>query len=165
MGLLRVEVAGCVDARRRALGISVSTLAGEVGCSRATINQVRAAKVGVGLRTLAAIAMVFACGADDLVEIESLAHVAPPPTSSIDIVRVLARNVTAMWPLRFENVEALARAAGISTSQLYVILDAGCDPSIDRVGQLAHALSCAPRELLRSHAQHFPEFWTRRRSG
>jgi len=84
---------------------------------------------------------------------------APPPTSeAVDIVRVLGRNVTAMWPTRFASVESLARAAGMSKSQLYVILDGGCDPSIDRVGELAHALSCAPRNLLRSHAQRFPEF-------
>lgn len=121
----RRGVAACIEVRRQALGITVSRLAGEVGCSRATINQLRAAKVGVGLRTLAAIAMVFACGADDIVDIESLAHVAPVPTPSVDIVRVLARNVTAMWPRRFANVEALARVPGISTGQLYVILDAG----------------------------------------
>lgn len=161
MDTVRRGVAACIEVRRRALGIAVSRLAGEAGCSRATINQVRAAKVGVGLRTLAAIAMVLACGADELVEIGSFAHVGPPHTRSIDIVDLLARNVTAMWPMRFANVQSLARAAGMSPSQLYVILDGGCDPSIDRVGELAHAMSCQPRALLRPHPQLFPECWTR----
>gem|GEM_PF-5475721 len=79
----------------------------------------------------------------------------------MDVVRLLARNVTAMWPTRFSAVRLLARAAGMSTSQLYVILDGGCEPSIDRVGELAVALGCAPRVLLRAHHSQIPESWTR----
>lgn len=79
----------------------------------------------------------------------------------MDVVKLLGRNVTAMWPTRFSGVRSLALAAGMSTSQLYVILDGGCDPSIDRLGELASALACAPSELIRPRTQQIPESWTR----
>jgi DNA-binding Xre family transcriptional regulator len=158
MEALRMDLARGIETRRCRLGVTVSRLAGEAGCSRATINKVLAGKVGVRLRTLAGIAIACECDAWQL-WIDD-AHVAPPTTrlARVDLVCVLARNVSTMSRRRgFGNIESLARAAGISKSQLYVIIDVKSDACIDRVGELALPLSCAPHELLRPHAQHFPE--------
>lgn len=75
---------------------------------------------------------------------------------------MLGRNVATMCRVRgFENLEALAVASEIGKTTLYEIVNAKCDPSIDRVGQLAITLRVDPAWLLRNHAQAFPESCTR----
>ena len=88
---LRERVATSIDGRRRALGLSVSRLAGEANCSRATINEVLVAKVGVRLRTLGRIADALECEIDALVVEQSSTHVRPPPYTAIDGRRSVVR--------------------------------------------------------------------------
>ena len=78
LAALRRGVATSIHARRRALGLSVSRLAGEANCSRATINEQLVAKVGVRLRTLGRIADALECEIDALLAGQNGTHVAPP---------------------------------------------------------------------------------------
>ena len=159
VGLLRPSgvrwmVGRSVDQRRLAMGLGIGLLAASVGCSRTTIHAMLRGKVGVGLRKLAAIAWALECEAAALIdEANDVAHVAPPPTcgAPMDLVRVFARNVNA-WRRRrgLVNLESLARAAAMSTTQLYAIVGARCDPSIDRVEDLGLALEVPPHRLLRA---------------
>jgi hypothetical protein len=77
-------------------------------------------------------------------------------------VHLLGRNVAALCRARgFENLERLAVAAAISKSSIYEIVNATCDPSIDRVAQLGATCGVVPGWLLCDHAQRFPESCTR----
>lgn len=78
---------------------------------------------------------------------------APPPTSSfLDVATlrdVLARNVEQLRRSRgFASITALAAAATIAKSQLYEIVAARCNTSIDNVALLAFALGARACELL-----------------
>jgi hypothetical protein len=76
----------------------------------------------------------------------------PPTSSFLDLATgrdALAKNVEHLRRARgFASTTALAEAATIAKSQLYEILAASCNTSIDNVALLAFALGARACDLL-----------------
>jgi DNA-binding Xre family transcriptional regulator len=163
---LRKVLARGVEQRLEAIGRSRWSVAADAGMSRRTLQAVLRAAVGIRVSTLAGLAWALECMPRYLLEDTNVC--APPtcPTSAcIDLPSVIACNISTSWPRRFASVAALADASHISTSQLYVILRAGCGTSIDHVAKIGRALELSAAELVsaakrRAHEQ-IPESCTR----
>jgi hypothetical protein len=158
------SIVGKNVARRRAASrMTIAALAAESGCSPRTIHGVVRGAVGIGVRKLDGIARPLGCTVTALFDEKDDLQVIPEPTSeSVDVVRVLGRNLATMCRARgFENLEALAVAAELGKTTLYEIVNAKCDTSIDRVGQLGVTLRVEPGWLLCNHVQDFPGSCTR----
>jgi transcriptional regulator with XRE-family HTH domain len=151
---IRQVLARQIRVRMASLRGSVTVVAARAGCSRGTLHAVLRGDVVVGITRVSALASALESTVAYLLD-ASLIPASLEPEQVIDIRLVLARNLI-YWRARksFDNLEALAQAASISKSHLYMIVKARCDTGIDHLAKLGNALEIPPAWLVSERNEH-----------
>jgi transcriptional regulator with XRE-family HTH domain len=156
---LRRVLARQVRGRMEALGESVTVVAARTGCSRGTLHAILRADVATGIVRIYCLSEALQSTPAHLLDGTGTQPICDRPLASshppLDVRLVLARNLT-FWRVRsyFPSIEALALAALVSKSQLYLILKGRHDTSIDTIDRLAKALDIAPAQLVSKIEPH-----------